>query len=150
MDRLLEKLGVETRVLTAIEMRGVAEPYNRRHAVRDLECGRVVICAAGTGNPYFTTDTAAALRANEIQADALLKATQVDGIYTADPVRNPDARFLPELTYSEALEQRLGVMDATAFSLCYDNGTPIHVFNLHQDGNIVKVVQGEKVGSVVR
>ena len=131
-------------------MREVAEPYIRRRAIRHLTRGRVVICAADTGNPYFTTDTAAALRANEIEADALLKATQVDGIYTADPVKEPDAQFLPQLTYQEALEQRLRILDASAFSLCYDNGIPIHVFNLHHDGNIVKVIRGEKVGSVVR
>jgi uridylate kinase len=146
----LEKAGLETRVMTAIEMREVAEPYIRRRAIRHLEQKRVVILAAGTGNPYFTTDTAAALRANEVQADALLKATQVDGVYTADPEKDPNARFLPTVTFQEALEKRLKVMDATAFSLCLDNRMPIHVFRLAPRGNILRVVRGEPVGSVVR
>ena len=146
----VEKLDVPTRVLSAIEMREIAEPYIRRRALRHLEKGRVVIFAAGTGNPFFTTDTAAALRANEIQADAFLKGTQVDGVYTADPKTDPDAKLLPELTYAEALDRQLKVMDSTAFSLCMDNRMPIHVFNLHVEGNIRRVVSGEKVGSVVR
>ena len=150
MQDALEKLDVATRVLSAIEMRAIAEPYIRRRAVRHLERKRVVIFGAGTGNPYFTTDTAAALRANEIQAEAFLKATQVDGVYSADPHRNPDAELIEELTYTEAMEKKLRVMDSTAFSLCMDNNMPIHVFNLHREGNIKRVVQGEKVGSVVR
>lgn len=150
MQDALEKLDVQTRVLSAIEMREIAEPYIRRRAVRHLERKRVVLFAAGTGNPYFTTDTAAALRANEIAADAFLKATQVDGIYTGDPRRDQDATLLPELTYQEALERQLKVMDSTAFSLCQDNAMPIHVFNLHVEGNIKRVVSGERVGSVVR
>jgi len=146
----IEKASVPTRVLSAIEMREVAEPYIKRRADRHLERKRIVIFAAGTGNPYFTTDTAAALRAAEIRADALLKATQVDGVYTADPAKDPKAQLLPELTYRDALERRLEVMDATAFSLCMENRMPIHVFRLQQRGNILRVVQGERVGSVVK
>ena len=146
----LEKQNVETRVLSAIDIDEIAEPYIRGRAVRHLEKGRIVIFAAGTGNPYFTTDTGAALRANEIGADAFLKATRVDGIYTADPKKDPDAELLPEVTYQECLEKRLRVMDSTAFSLCFDNRMPIHVFNLRKRGNIKRVVSGEKVGSVVR
>jgi len=146
----LEKAGLPTRVLSAIEMREIAEPFIRRRAVRHLGNGDVVIFAAGTGNPFFTTDTAAALRANEIGADAFLKATQVDGIYSDDPRKVPDAEFLPRLTYRECLARDIKVMDATAFSLCADNKMPIHVFDLHQHGNILRVVQGEQVGSVVR
>ena len=146
----LEKQNVETRVLSAIDIDEIAEPYIRGRAVRHLEKGRIVIFAAGTGNPYFTTDTGAALRANEIGADAFLKATRVDGIYTADPKKDPDAELLPEVTYQECLEKRLRVMDSTAFSLCFDNRMPIHVFNLRKRGNIKRVVSGEKIGSVVR
>ena len=146
----LEKADMPARVMSAIEMREVAEPFIRRRAVRHLHNGDVVILAAGTGNPFFTTDTAAALRANEVGAQAILKATQVDGIYSDDPRKVPDAEFLPELTYRECLERDIRVMDATAFSLCADNNMPIHVFNLHQHGNILRVVRGEKVGSVVR
>jgi uridylate kinase len=146
----IEKLSVETRVMTAIEMREVAEPYIKRRADRHLARKRIVIFAAGTGNPYFTTDTAAALRAAEMRADALLKATQVDGIYTSDPARNPKAEKLAELTFEDALQRRLEVMDATAFSLCMDNRMPIHVFKLQDRGNILRVVRGERVGSVVR
>jgi len=146
----LEKQNVETRVLSAIDIDEIAEPYIRGRAVRHLEKKRIVIFAAGTGNPYFTTDTGAALRANEIGADAFLKATQVDGIYTADPKKDPDAALLPEVTYQECLQKRLRVMDSTAFSLCFDNRVPIHVFNLHRRGNIKRVVSGESVGSVVR
>jgi len=146
----IEKAGLPTRVMSAIEMREVAEPFIRRRAIRHLERGDVVIFAAGTGNPYFTTDTAAALRANEIGAEAFLKATQVEGIYSEDPRKNPDAKFLAELTYQECIEQRIQVMDQTAFSLCYDNRMPIHVFNLHTRGNILRVVRGERVGTVVR
>jgi uridylate kinase len=146
----IEKANVATRVMTAIEMREVAEPYIKRRADRHLERKRIVIFAAGTGNPFFTTDTAAALRAVEVKADALLKATQVDGVYTADPAKDPKATKLPELTFQDALQKRLEVMDATAFSLCMENKMPIHVFRLQDRGNILRVVQGERVGSVVR
>lgn len=146
----LEKLGVVTRVMSAIEIRAVAEPFIRRRALRHLEKGRVVIFAGGTGNPYFTTDSAAALRAMEIRAELLLKATRVDGVYSADPEKVPDAEFLPEVTYLEALERRLRVMDATAISLCMDNHLPIVVFNLRRSGNIKRIVLGETVGSWVR
>jgi uridylate kinase len=145
----LEKRGVPTRVQTAIDIREVAEPFIRRRALRHLEKGRAVIFAAGTGNPYFTTDSAAALRANEIHADILLKATKVDGLYTADPEMDPDAVMLPAVTYQEVLEKDLKVMDTAAISLCRDNGIPIAIFNLMSAGNIRRVVCGEKVGSVV-
>jgi uridylate kinase len=146
----LEKRGVATRVQTAIDIREVAEPFIRRRAIRHLEKGRVVIFAAGTGNPYFTTDSAAALRANEIHADALLKATKVDGLYTADPMKDPDAVLLPEVTYQEVLERDLKVMDTAAISLCRDNGLRIAIFDLMTSGNIRRVILGEKVGSIVR
>jgi len=146
----LEKLEVPTRVQTAIEIREVAEPVIRRRAIRHLEKGRIVIFAAGTGNPFFTTDSAAALRANEIRADVLLKATQVDGVYTADPRIDPDAELLAEVTYQEVLERNLRIMDAAAISLCRDNGLPIAIFNLSRRGNIRRVVTGERVGSIVR
>jgi uridylate kinase len=146
----LEKASVPTRVMTAIEMREVAEPFIKRRAERHLDRKRIVIFAAGTGNPFFTTDTAAALRAAEVRAEALLKATQVDGIYTADPAKDPNAQFLPELTFEEALQRRLQVMDATAFSLCMETRMKIHVFRLQQKGNILRVVCGERVGSIVR
>ena len=139
----LEKNGVPTRVLTAIEMRAVAEPFIRRRAVRHLEKGRVVVFAAGTGNPYFTTDTAAALRAMEMKAEVILKATKVDGIYTADPVKHPDATRYDRISYLQVLQERLQVMDATAISLCMDNKLPILVFNLKTPGNIRRVVMGE-------
>jgi uridylate kinase len=145
----LEKVGCQTRVLSAIEMRAVAEPYIRRRAIRHLEKGRVVIFAAGTGNPFFTTDTAAALRAVEIGADAIMKATKVDGIYSADPVRDATAVRLPAVTYIEVLNRRLEVMDTTAISLCMDNKLPIVVFDLTRPGNIARIVSGEPVGSVV-
>ena len=145
----LEKAGVQTRVLSAIEMRAVAEPYIRRRAIRHLEKGRVVIFAAGTGNPFFTTDTAGALRAVEIGADAIIKATKVDGVYSADPKRDPAARRLERLTYIEVLNRGLGVMDTTAISLCMDNKLPIVVFDLMQAGNIKRIVLGEPVGSIV-
>jgi uridylate kinase len=145
----LEKHGVATRVLTAIEMRSVAEPFIRRRAIRHLEKGRVVVFAAGTGNPYFTTDTAAALRAMEVKAEVILKGTKVDGIYTADPVQHPDATLYDRLSYLEVLQERLQVMDATAVSLCMDNKLPIIVFNLRTPGNIRRVVMGEPVGTVV-
>jgi len=145
----LEQRGIQTRVLTAIEMPPVAEPYIRRRATRHLEKGRVVIFAAGTGNPYFTTDTAAALRANEIGAEVLLKATKVDGVYDADPNGNPDAVRYDKLDYNTALRDNLGVMDAAAISLCRDNKLPILVFNLTTPGNILKVMRGEAIGTVV-
>jgi uridylate kinase len=146
----LEKRGVATRVQTAIDIREVAEPFIRRRAIRHLEKGRVVIFAAGTGNPYFTTDSAAALRANEIHADALLKATKVDGLYTADPMKDPTAVLLPEVTYQEVLERDLKVMDTAAISLCRDNGLRIAIFDLMTHGNIRRVILGEKIGSIVR
>ncbi|HEU5319758.1 MAG TPA: UMP kinase [Methylomirabilota bacterium] len=145
----LEKARLQTRVLSAIEMRAVAEPYIRRRAIRHLEKGRVVIFAAGTGNPFFTTDTAAALRAVEIGADAIMKATKVDGIYSADPVSDATAERLPRVTYLEVLSRRLQVMDTTAISLCMDNGLPIIVFDLTRSGNIKRIVLGEPVGSIV-
>ena len=145
----LEKNGVPTRVLTAIEMRAVAEPFIRRRAVRHLEKGRVVVFAAGTGNPYFTTDTAAALRAMEMKAEVILKATKVDGIYTADPVKHPDATRYDRISYLQVLQERLQVMDATAISLCMDNKLPILVFNLKTPGNIRRVVMGEAIGTLV-
>jgi uridylate kinase len=145
----LEKQNVYTRVQTAIEMNQVAEPFIRRRAIRHLEKGRVVIFAGGTGNPYFSTDTAASLRAMEIKADAILKATKVDGIYDADPMKVPDAKKYSTLTYMDVLKQGLKVMDSTAISLCKDNNLPIIVFNLNQHGNIRRVVLGEKIGSLV-
>ena len=138
-----------TRVLTAIEMRSVAEPFIRRRAVRHLEKGRVVVFAAGTGNPYFTTDTAAALRAMEMKAEVILKGTKVDGIYTADPIKYPDATKYDSISYLQVLQERLQVMDATAISLCMDNKLPILVFNLKTPGNIRRVVMGETVGTMV-
>jgi uridylate kinase len=146
----LEKSGVQTRVLTAIEMAEIAEPYIRRRAVRHLEKGRTVIFAAGTGNPYFTTDTAAALRAMEINADAILKATKVDGIYDKDPMKHKDAVKYDQLTYIDVLNQKLKVMDSTAISLCMDNNLPIVTFNLRTSGNIRRVVTGEAIGTVVQ
>jgi len=145
----LEKIGVMTRVLSAIEMRAVAEPFIRRRAVRHLEKGRVVVFAAGTGNPYFTTDTAAALRAMEMKADVILKGTKVDGIYTADPMVHPTATKFDNISYIKVLERGLKVMDATAISLCMDNKLPIVVFNLRTPGNLRKVVMGEMVGTTV-
>jgi uridylate kinase len=147
---ILERKGVETRVMTAIRMEELAEPYIRRRAQRHLEKGRVVIFAGGTGNPYFSTDTAAVLRALEIEADVLIKATGVDGVYTADPKKVPDAAFIPELTYHEALVQRLHVMDANAFGLCQENGLPIVVMNVNNQGAVARVLQGERVGTIVR
>ena len=146
----LEKVGVDTRVQTAIEMREVAEPFIRRRALRHLEKGRVVIFAGGTGNPYFTTDTTAALRAMEVGADVVFKATKVDGVYTADPKTDPTATKFDELTYIEVLSRRLKVMDSTAISLCMDNRFPIVVFNLHERGRLRQLVCGERVGTLVR
>ena len=146
----LEKLGVDTRVQTAIEMRAVAEPYIRRRAIRHLEKGRVVIFAGGTGNPYFSTDTAAALRAAEIEAEILLMAKRVDGVYDRDPLSDPNAKQFKCLTYLEVIEKGLGVMDSTAASLCMDNGIPIVVFNLMRSGNVKRAVLGEDIGTEIR
>ena len=146
----LEHAGVTTRVTSAIEMRAVAEPFIRRRAIRHLEKGRVVVFAAGTGNPYFTTDTAAALRAMEMKADVILKGTKVDGIYTADPMLHPTATMYDSISYLKVLEQGLKVMDATAISLCMDNKLPIVVFNLRKAGNLGRVVVGDAVGTTVR
>ena len=146
----LEKIGVSTRVLSAIEMRQVAEPYIRRRATRHLEKGRVVIFAGGTGNPYFTTDTTASLRAMEVGAEVILKATKVDGIYDADPFKSSEATKFEELTYIEVLNRELKVMDSTAISLCMDNQLPIVVFNIMEKGNIKRVVSGESIGTLVR
>ncbi len=149
LQNALEKVGVPTRVMTAIEMSAVAEPYIRRRALRHLEKNRVVIFVAGTGNPYFTTDTAAALRASELKADVILKATKVDGVYSDDPVKNPDATRFDSLKFIDVLQKNLRVMDATAISMCMDNNLPIIVFNLLQEGNVKKVVLGENIGTVV-
>lgn len=146
----LEKLGLATRVLSAIAMREVAEPYIRRRAIRHLEKGRVVICAAGTGNPYFTTDTAAALRSMELKANAIFKATKVNGIYDKDPVKHPDATMFKSLTYIEVLQRRLNVMDSAAISLCMDHNMPIVVFNLFTKGNMNRVILGEDIGTIVQ
>ncbi|MCB2146919.1 MAG: UMP kinase [Deltaproteobacteria bacterium] len=145
----LEKRGIQTRVQTAISMHEVAEPYILRRALRHLEKGRVVIFAAGSGNPYFTTDTAAVLRAKEIHAEILLKATKVNGLYDSDPERNVDARFIKTISYMEVLERQLRVMDMTAISLAMDNHLPLMVFNLKEKGNILKVVSGEDVGTTI-
>jgi len=146
----LEKRGLVTRVQTAIEMQEIAEPYIRRRALRHLEKGRIVIFAGGTGNPYFTTDTAAALRALEIGAKVILKATKVEGIYSSDPLKDVNARKFDEINYVEVLKSRLEVMDATAVSLCMENELPIIVFNLEERGNIRRIILGEKVGTIVR
>ena len=145
----LEKRGVVTRLMSALEMRQIAEPFLRRRAVRHLEKGRVVLLVGGTGNPFFTTDSAAALRANELKADALLKATKVDGVYDADPKTHPGAKFLKVLSYRRALSAGLQVMDAAAIALCMENGIPIKVFNLNVKGNIERVVRGQDIGSLV-
>jgi len=145
----LEKMGIFTRVLSALEMKQVAEPYIRRRAVRHLEKGRVVIFAGGTGNPFFTTDTAAALRAMEVKSQVILKATRVDGVYDADPLLNPKARKFEKLSYIEVLNLGLRIMDATAISLCMENRLPIIVFNLTRRGNIKRVVMGRKIGTVI-
>lgn len=145
----LQKHGVDTRTLTAIEMREVAEPYIRRRAIRHMEKGRVVIFAGGTGNPYFSTDTTAALRAAEIEAQVILMAKRVDGVYDSDPFKNPEAKKFKELSYIEMLNRGLGVMDATAASLCMDNKIPLIVFDLNEEGNIKKAVFGEKIGTYI-
>ncbi|MGD1075149.1 MAG: UMP kinase [Thermodesulfovibrionales bacterium] len=149
LQNALEKVGIHTRVQSAIEMQELAEPYIRRRAMRHLEKGRVVIFAAGTGNPYFTTDTAAALRAMEIGAEIILKATKVDGVYTADPVKDPTARKYSTISYIDVLRKGLSVMDSTAISLCMDNNLPIMVFNVREKGNIKKIVQGKRIGTLV-
>jgi uridylate kinase len=145
----LEKCGAETRLLSAIEIRQVAEPHIRRRAIRHLEKGRIVIFAAGTGNPYFTTDTAAALRAAEVQAEVVMKATQVDGVYSADPHKDPNAQRYEELSFAEALQRDLRFMDQTAIALCRENDLPIHLFDMRVRGNIMKAVRGERVGTIV-
>ena len=150
LQNALEKTGIPTRLMTAIEIRQVAEPYIRRKAMRHLEKGRVVIFAAGTGNPYFTTDTAAALRAKEINAQVLLKATKVDGVYTADPFKVKDARKFSSLKYIDVVKKGLKVMDTTAVTLCMENRLPIIIFNLTKEGNIRGVISGEKIGTIVR
>jgi len=149
LQNALEKKGLATRVLSAIEMKELAEPYIRRKAVRHLEKGRIVIFAAGTGNPYFTTDTAAALRAMEIDADIILKATRVDGVYSDDPLKNPKAKKYARISYIDVLKKGLNVMDSTAISLCMDNHLPIVVFNLRGKGNIKKAIMGKKVGTYI-
>lgn len=150
LQDILERKGVQTRVMTAIRMEELAEPYIRRRAQRHLEKGRVVLFAGGTGNPYFSTDTAAVLRALEIEAEVIVKATSVDGVYTADPKRDPAAQFIPEVSFQEALVRGLGVMDANAFGLCKENQLPIVVMNVNQPGAIARVLQGERVGTLVR
>jgi len=149
LQSVLEGMGVKCRVQTAIEMREVAEPFIRRRATRHLEKGRVVIFAAGTGNPYFTTDTAAALRAAEIRAEVILKATKVDGVYDRDPVKHADAKMFKKISYTEALAKNLKVMDAAAISLCRENEIPIRVFNISRKGNIKAVISGRSVGTIV-
>jgi uridylate kinase len=150
LQSALEKLNIYTRLISAIEIKQVAEPYIRRRAIRHLEKGRVVIFAAGTGNPYFTTDSAAALRANEIGADIILKGTRVDGIYTADPEKDPTATKFDQLTFAKVISMGLSVMDMTAFTLCQENNLPIIVFDINDDRNLVRIVKGDKVGTLVR
>lgn len=150
MQDALEKRGLATRVQSAIQMSQIAEPYIRRRAIRHLEKGRLVIFGAGTGNPYFTTDTAASLRAMEINADVIMKATNVDGIYDKDPKKHKNAKFFPKLQYMDVLKNGLQVMDSTAISLCMDNKLPIITFNLNRQGNIARVVRGEKIGTLVK
>ncbi|HEU4699846.1 MAG TPA: UMP kinase [Gemmatimonadales bacterium] len=150
LQDVLEKLGVDTRVMTAIRMESLAEPYIRRRAMRHLEKGRLIIFAGGTGNPFFSTDTAAVLRALEMEADVILKATNVDGIYTADPRKDPDAQFIAELTFQEAIVKGYAVMDANAFGLCQANKLPIVVFNINEPGSVSRVLRGERVGTIVR
>jgi uridylate kinase len=150
LQDVLEKIGVDTRVMTAIRMESVAEPYIRRRAIRHLEKGRLIIFAAGTGNPFFSTDTAGVLRALEVDAQVILKATNVDGVYTGDPRTDPTATFIPELTFQEAIVKNYAVMDANAFGLCKANQLPIIVFNINQPGAITRVLRGERVGTIVR
>jgi uridylate kinase len=150
LQDVLEKIGVNTRVMTAIRMESLAEPYIRRRAIRHLEKGRLIIFAAGTGNPFFSTDTAGVLRALENEAQVILKATNVDGVYTGDPRKDPSATFIPELSYQEAIVKNYAVMDANAFGLCKANQLPIVVFNINQPGAIRRVLQGDRVGTIVR
>jgi uridylate kinase len=150
LQDVLEKIGVDTRVMTAIRMESVAEPYIRRRAIRHLEKGRLIIFAAGTGNPFFSTDTAGVLRALEVEAQVILKATNVDGVYTGDPRTDPTASFIPELSFQEAIVKNYAVMDANAFGLCKANQLPIVVFNINQPGAITRVLRGERVGTIVR
>jgi uridylate kinase len=150
LQDVLEKSGVDTRVMTAIRMESLAEPYIRRRAIRHLEKGRLIIFAGGTGNPFFSTDTAGVLRALEIEAEVILKATNVDGVFTGDPRKDPSATFIPELTYQEAIVKNYAVMDANAFGLCKANQLPIVVFNINQPGAISRVLQGDRVGTLVR
>jgi uridylate kinase len=150
LQDVLEKIGVDTRVMTAIRMESVAEPYIRRRAIRHLEKGRLIIFAAGTGNPFFSTDTAGVLRALEVEAQVILKATNVDGVYTGDPRTDPTASFIPELTFQEAIVKNYAVMDANAFGLCKANQLPIVVFNINQPGAITRVLRGDRVGTIVR
>ena len=150
MQSMLEKVGVQTRLQTAIKMDQVAEPFIRRRAIRHLEKGRVVIFGAGTGNPYFTTDTAGSLRAVEIKADAILKGTRVDGIYDSDPEKNPEAKKFENITFADAIGRNLKVMDMTAFTLCQENKMPIVVFDMNTTGNLLRIIQGEGIGTVVK
>ena len=150
LQGVLEHHGMQTRVMTAIRMESVAEPYIRRRAMRHLEKGRIVIFAAGTGNPFFSTDTAAVLRALEVEAQVILKATNVDGVYTSDPKKDANAKFIPELSFQEAIVKNYAVMDANAFGLCKANQLPIIVFNINQPGAVARVIQGERVGTIVK
>jgi len=150
LQDVLEKVGVDTRVMTAIRMESLAEPYIRRRAIRHLEKGRAIIFAGGTGNPFFSTDTAGVLRALEIEADVILKATNVDGVYTGDPKKDPNAKFIPELSFQEAIVKNYAVMDANAFGLCKANNLPIVVFNMNTPGAVSRVLEGERVGTIVR
>ncbi|HUP88879.1 MAG TPA: UMP kinase [Longimicrobiales bacterium] len=149
LQDLLERKGIDTRVMTAIRMEAVAEPYIRRRAIRHLEKGRIVIFAAGTGNPYFSTDTAAVLRAIEMEADVLIKATKVDGVYTADPIKDPNAKLIPKVSFQDVLTKELAVMDAAAISLCRENDLPIIVLNIHHSGAVLAALRGEPMGTLV-
>jgi uridylate kinase len=149
LQSALEHIGLYTRLISAIEMKAIAEPYIRRRAIRHLEKGRIVIFSAGTGNPYFTTDSAAALRANEINADVILKGTRVDGIYTSDPEKNKDAVKIDQITFAKVIRDGLGVMDMTAFTLCQENNLPIIVFDVNTAGNLRRIMEGEKLGTLV-
>lgn len=149
IQNALEEAGIQTRVQSAVDMRQIAEPYIRRRAMRHMEKGRVIIFAAGTGNPYFTTDTAATLRASEINAELVLKATKVDGVYTADPVKDPSAKKYDKISYIDVLTKRLNVMDSTAISMCMDNKIPLIVFNMFGEGNLLNIVKGHQIGTLV-
>lgn len=150
LQSALENIGLYTRLVSAIEMKAIAEPYIRRRAIRHLEKNRIVIFSAGTGNPYFTTDSAAALRANEINAEVILKGTRVDGIYTSDPEKNKDATKIEQITFAKVIRDGLGVMDMTAFTLCQENNLPIIVFDVNTPGNLKRIIEGEKLGTLVR